>query len=160
MAKYHMKKLEREIRDAAEMQRILKQGKYAVLSLCRVNEPYVVTLSYGYDRGNNALYFHTALGGLKLEFIRSNSSVCGTVIEDRGYLKDECAHAYRSVVFWGRISIVEGLAEKKHGLDVLLNHLEERPEPIRKRNFQSDESYGKVCVLRLDIQEISAKGGH
>jgi nitroimidazol reductase NimA-like FMN-containing flavoprotein (pyridoxamine 5'-phosphate oxidase superfamily) len=160
MAKYHMNKQEREIHDSAEMRRILQQGKYAVLSLCRANEPYIVTLSYGYDQSNNALYFHTSLKGLKLEFIMANSSVCGTVVEDRGYLKNECAHAYRSVVFWGTISIVKDLEEKKRGLDVLLSHLEECPDPIRKRNFPSDESYRNVCVLRLDIREISGKGGH
>ncbi len=160
MPRYHMNKLEREISDSAEIRRILKQGKYAVLSLCRLNEPYVVTLSYGYDQAANVLYFHTAFKGLKLEFIRSNSSVCATVIEDRGYLKNECAHAYRSVVFWGKISIVNDLEEKKHGLDVLLCHLEECPDPIRKRNFPNDEAYQNVCLLRLEIQEISGKGGH
>lgn len=42
-----MRKIEKEITNRVKIYDILKRGKYTILSLCRDNEPYVVTLSYG-----------------------------------------------------------------------------------------------------------------
>lgn len=157
MPKYHVRKAEREIANQSELVDILKRGKYTTISMCRDNEPYLVTLSYGYEEKKNSLYFHAALEGLKLEFIKQNSNVCGTIIEDKGYKMDECEQKYRSVVYRGKMYIVEDLEEKKHGLNVLLNHLEENIEPIKKRNVPDDDSYNKVTILRLDIEEMTGK---
>jgi uncharacterized protein len=60
---YHVRRTDRQIEDEATLEGILLQGKYATLALCRGGEPYVVTLSYGYDRDTKALYFHCARDG-------------------------------------------------------------------------------------------------
>jgi hypothetical protein len=54
MAEYHLSKPERQIKDEKEILRLLKNGKYAVIAMCRNNEPYAVTLSYGYDKKTNS----------------------------------------------------------------------------------------------------------
>lgn len=82
--------------------------------------------------------------------------MCGTVIEDNGY-KDGCVQAYRSVVFRGKMIIVEDLHEKKIGFDVLLNQLENDPSTIKNKFFKKDETYENLELLRLDINEISGK---
>ncbi|MBN2648352.1 MAG: pyridoxamine 5'-phosphate oxidase family protein [Prolixibacteraceae bacterium] len=99
----------RELTKKSDINRILKKGKFAVISMCRDNEPYIVTLSYGYDSENEALYFHCAIKGFKLDFLNSNKNVCATVVEDKGYVMDECGHEYESVVFWGDMQIVNDL---------------------------------------------------
>lgn len=157
MAQYHMNKTERELTDPKIFQEVISRGKYVIISMCRENEPYVVTLSYGYDKENSALYFHCALKGLKIDFLKENPRVCATVIEDLGYQFGECEHHYRTVVFWGELFVVDDLDEKKHGFDILLNHLEEDPESFKKRLFKSDDAYRKVGVLRLDIGEMTGK---
>ena len=159
MGTYHMFKKEKEITDRAILFDVVKKGKYAVVSLCRNDLPYIVTMNYGYDEELKALYFHCALLGLKLDILSQNPRVCATVIEDHGYKKDECSHAYRSVVFWGEMSVVNDLPEKKQGMEVLFSHLEDNPDPIRARNFKSDLDYDKVNILRLDIGEITGKQG-
>jgi len=159
LTKYHMRLTEREITDGAQILEVLREGRYAVISMCRDNEPYVVTMNYGYDRDRNALYFHCAREGLKIDFITENPTVCGTVIEDRGYLQGECAHAYRTVVFWGKMHVVEELDEKKHGLLTMLDHLEDDPDQVRRTTLKDDKAYERVCILRLDIRDISAKQG-
>lgn len=161
MVRYHMNKKECEITDQVVILEILRQGKFAVLSLCRSNEPYVVTLNYGFDKERNALYFHTAAKGLKIDFIGENSHACGTVIQDRGYRLGQCSHAYRSVVFWGTLSVVEEMEEKKYGMDVLLHHLEEDPGAVRERLLKDDLVYEQrdLAILRLDIEEITGKQG-
>jgi len=157
MVRYHMRKSEREIRDVPELIDILVKGKFATISLCRDDEPYIVTLSYGYDPDEHALYFHAAPVGLKLDFIKSNPRACGTVVEDHGYVVDQCEQNYRSLVFFGTMSLVDDLHEKKHGLNILLKHLEEEPEPIKKRNVPDDKSYKKVAILKLKITEMTGK---
>jgi nitroimidazol reductase NimA-like FMN-containing flavoprotein (pyridoxamine 5'-phosphate oxidase superfamily) len=152
-----MNKTEREITDKFELNNVLRNGKYTTISMCRNNEPYLVTLSYGFDEKKNALFFHAATTGLKLDFIEENPNVCATVIEDLGYVKGQCEHHFRSVVFWGKMYDLDDLDEKKHGLDILLNHLENDPDPIKQRNVKDDRKYDKVSILRLDIKEITGK---
>jgi uncharacterized protein len=159
MRRYHMNKVEREIADPAVMEEILKQGKYAVIALSSSDLPYIVTLSYGYDADRKALYFHTAHRGVKLDYLRANPNVCATVIEDRGYIMGECAHGYRSVVLYGKLLEVEGLDEKKHGMDVMLCHLEENPDAVKKRSLKDDQAYARAAILRLDIDEMTGKAG-
>ena len=157
MARYHMHKSEREITEQVNLIEVIKRGKYTTVAMCRDNEPYIVTLSYGYDEDRHALYFHAALKGLKLDIIEGNPEVCATIIEDHGYIKDQCEHHYRSVVFWGKMYVVEDLEEKKYGLNILLNHLEDDPEPIKERNVKDNSKYDKVSILRLDIGDLTGK---
>lgn len=159
MGNYHMRRRDRAITNPAEINSIIKTAKFAVIAMCRNNEPYIVTLSCGYDQVKDCLYFHSASNGLKLDFIRQNPMVCATIIVDGGYLADECAHKYASLILRGKLSIIDDLAEKKHGLEILLYHLESDPAPIAARNIPSDDTYNTFAVLRLDINEISAKQG-
>jgi len=154
-----MRRAEREITDRAKLVEILRANSYAVLSMCRDDEPYIVTLNYGYDVAKEALYFHCALEGQKLDFILCNPLVCGTVIEDGGYIQGECAWAYRTVVFRGQMHVVEGLDEKKHAMDVMLDHYEDSPDLVRQKQLREDKVYDRLGILRLDIQEISGKQG-
>ena len=151
-----MRRKEKEITDENDIVEILKDGKFAVISMARHNEPYIVSLSYGYDNLENALYFHCAKEGLKIDFIKENSQVCGTIIEDNGY-EDGCGQTYRSVVFRGIMTIIEEREEKKHGFEVLLNHLETDPHYIRNKYLNKEDVYIKPAILRLDILEITGK---
>jgi uncharacterized protein len=160
MAKYHMNKAEREITDREQMTTVLKGGRYAIIALCRDNEPYVVTLSYGYDQGRNALYYHSAIKGLKLDFIAANRRACATVIEDGGYVANQCAHKYRSVVLRGKMCIVDDPGERLHGLETIAGQLEAdlaaRKEKISRL---SEEKWRSMAILRLDIEEMTGKSG-
>ena len=156
---YHMQKKEREIKNRERLIDILRHGKYTTIAMCRNNEPYVVTLNYGFDEGENALYFHCAQKGLKLEFLDDTPEVCATVIHDKGYKKGKYAHSYRSVIFWGKMTVVDDMEEKKHGLDILLSHLEEEPDRLKKRLLKDDKSYASLGVLKLEISRITGKQG-
>jgi nitroimidazol reductase NimA-like FMN-containing flavoprotein (pyridoxamine 5'-phosphate oxidase superfamily) len=157
MQNYHMLKEEREIKNKNRIEEILNKGKYVTISMCRRDEPYIITLSYGFDDTQNALYFHSANLGLKLDILKENSNVCATIIEDLGYMNGMCSHKYRSVVIWGDMTIIKELNEKKHGFDVLLNHLEENPNKMKKRFFKNEKSYDDACIMRLDIKKVTGK---
>jgi nitroimidazol reductase NimA-like FMN-containing flavoprotein (pyridoxamine 5'-phosphate oxidase superfamily) len=89
--------------------------------------------------------------------LQQNPNVCATVIEDLGYVDGQCSHKYRSIVLWGEMKVVEDLEEKKHGMAILIRHLESRPERIEKRLKSTEEVYSKVAILRLDISEMTGK---
>lgn len=156
--KYHLRRVEKEITEWAEIEGLLKECKYTTLGLCRDGEPYVVTLSYGYDAKRRALYLHCASAGLKLEFIKANPEVCGTIIKDLGYVVGKCKHDYRSIVYRGKVSIAAEREEAIHGMRVLAEHLEPEPAPVIARLPKADANMPTV-VLRIDFTEIQAKRG-
>ncbi len=155
MERYHMQKADMEVTDTKWMENLLRMGKFVTISMCMDNEPYVVTLSYGYEDGR--MYIHTAKEGLKLDIIKENPRVCGTVVEDMGYVHGECSHRYRSVVFWGKMEVVEDIKERMHGMEVLLEHLEDDPAMLRNRFLKSRDAYDRINVLRLDIGAMKGK---
>lgn len=156
MNKYHLRRVEKEISEKEVLLEILKKGKYTTISMCKENEAYLVTMSYGYDNKKNSLYFHCAKEGQKIDFIKYNANVCGTVIEDKGY-EEGCGQAFRSVVFRGVMEVVESLQEKKYGFNILLNQLEKDPELIKHKFLKKDETYENAGMLRLDIMYITGK---
>ena len=159
MASHHPIRRDREITDPTEVRAILKSGKFATIGMVADGEPYVVTLNYGYDETDHALYFHAALKGKKLDCLEKNSRVCATIILDGGYVQGKCEHRYASLVIRGTMSLVRELDGKKRAMKALIRHLEEDPTPVFERNMKSDESYEKVNMLCLKIDSISAKKG-
>ncbi len=157
MPKYHLQRSDKEITDKVELEDIIQRGQYTTVAMCRNDEPYIVTMNYGYDQKKNALYFHAALEGLKLEFIEQNPAVCATIIEDLGYQQGECNHHYRSAIIRGQMSDIEDLAEKKHALQIMIDDLEESPDEVKAKLLKNDDAYEKVTILRLDIEEITGK---
>jgi len=152
-----MRRKEKEITDSNLLNTILIEGRYVTISMCRDSEPYIVSLSYGYDQDNSCLYFHCANEGLKIEFIKANPLVCATIIKDCGYKMNDCDHAYQSIIIRGKLIIIESIEEKKYGFNVLISHLEENPQKIKKNHLNNGKAYVNTCILRLDIEEISGK---
>jgi uncharacterized protein len=157
MEKYHLRRQEKQIVNDGELTEILEQGTYATIALCRDNEPYIVTLSYGFDASRHALYFHTGLVGLKIEFIKANPNVCATIIDDGGYMSGECNHRFRSLVIFGKMALVDDIDEKKHGLNVMLEQLEDDPALLLESLTQKENPYDHVAILRLDIDSLIGK---
>jgi len=158
MSQYHMFRQDLLISDINKLKRILKNGKYITLALCKDNEPYVVTLSYGYDEHHNSLYMHCAARGLKLEFIESNPLVCGTVIDDQGYLDGQCDHAYNSLVVRGKLTRLTDVVKTKEALKTLISHLENAPaERLARINNMNPDSIAKLTVFELPIESLEGR---
>ena len=156
---YHMRRKDRQINSKAKMVEILERGRFIVLALCRGDEPYIVTLSYGYDRSQNCLYLHCANEGMKLDFIRKNPAVCGTVILDKGYIDNECGHEYETVVLRGQILFSETREERRRGIETILHHLEVNPKPFMQKTIESDDVFKTITVLKLVISNMTGKKG-
>ena len=159
MGEYHILRKDREITDNKEISKILKTGKYAMIAMAMGNDPYIVTLSYGYDEASNSMYFHCANIGKKLDYINANPRVCATIIEDNGYVQEKCEHHFSSLIISGNMHLVKEIEDKEKGLRILMNHLEQNPQPIYERNIKGPDSYKKITILKLQIESITGKKG-
>lgn len=157
MKPYHMKRDERAIKEKSVIETIISSGKYMSIALIYRSSPYIVTMNYGYDCEREVFYFHCAREGLKVEAIKENPSACGTIIEDSGYRDGECDHAFRSLVLWGKIEFVETAEEKRQALKVMIDHLEETPEPVKARFVSEDKRYKSLTILRFTVEHITGK---
>jgi hypothetical protein len=57
------------------------------------------------------------------------------------------------------MKIVTDSEEKKHGMLVLLQQLEESDDVKKRMVLKSDQSYNRMEILRLDIADIQGKAG-
>lgn len=151
---FHVRRKDREITDPQTLRDVLKQTKYITVSLCMENEPYLVSLSHGYDEPHNCLYFHCAPEGKKLAYLKANNKVWGQAVLDYG-VTDECDYAYTSVQFSGTMRLIEDLAEKQHGMEVMVRQLSEHPE--EKLAKIKPEKLAKTTMGRIDITYLSGK---
>lgn len=157
--KYHMRRRERQITEKLVLEEILQTGKYVTLALCLENEPYIVTLSYGYDREEQCLYFHCAKDGLKTDFVTENPVVCATVVEDHGYIQTKCEHAYRSAIIRGKVEILSDDPDKRKAIDLMIEHLEDNPGIMKESTRNKPAQFKEVQIWRLTIEEITGKEG-
>lgn len=151
-----MRRKDKEIVDVNEMKSILKEAKYVTLGMCLHDEPYVVTLSHGYDEERNCIYFHCAAEGKKIDILQKNNRVWGQALVDRGYVQGACDHLFATTQFSGRVAFIEDHLEKKRALKVLIRSLEDKPEEIMKKQLLM-QSIQKVRIGRIEIGFMSGK---
>ena len=126
---FHMRRTDRQITDPEMLGRVLKATQYVTLAMSMKDQPYLVSLSHGYDEERNCLYFHCGKVGKKLEYLKANNRVWGQAVLDFGYT-GECHHRYASVQFSGEVSFLEKQEEKLRAMACLMRQLDEEPEPL------------------------------
>jgi uncharacterized protein len=136
------------------MRNILKSTKYITIALCKDNEPYLVSLSHGYDEKRSCIYFHCAPEGKKLVYAKSNNKVWGQAVQDYG-VTDDCDYAYTSVHFSGRLAMIDDLREKQHAMEVIVRQLS--PNPEAKLGKIKPEKLAATSMGRIDIKYMTGK---
>ena len=153
---FHVRRKDREITDPEELRQVLKTTQYVTVALCMNNEPYLVSLSHGYDEAKNCIYFHCAPEGKKLVYQKANNKVWGQALLDFG-VTDECDYVYTSVHFCGKMHLINDSSEKQHGIEVLVRQLSLNPE--MKLAKIKPEKLEKTTVGRIDIEHMTGKKG-
>lgn len=151
-----IRRKEKIVTDGNEKILPFKTAKYVTIAMCEGNQPYLVTLSHGYDEENNCIYFHCAREGKKVDILEKNREVWGQALLDKGYQQGSCDHLYHTTQFRGEVSFVEDVNEKKRALKIMISQREEDPERVIKRQVKTD-SVNRVNVGRIDIGYISSK---
>jgi nitroimidazol reductase NimA-like FMN-containing flavoprotein (pyridoxamine 5'-phosphate oxidase superfamily) len=151
-----IRRKEKEIKDRGDILRILKDAKYVTVAMTDVDGPYLVTLTHAYHEGKNAIYFHCAHDGRKVDILKRDNRVWGQALIDKGYVQGSCDHLYETAQFKGRVTFVTDPEEKRLALETMIRKNEEAPEPVIKDQVD-EESVGHVNIGRIDIEYISGK---
>lgn len=149
-----MRRKDREITDPELISEVIRGSDVCRLGLAKENTPYIVPLSFGYD--GNAIYFHTARVGRKIDFIESNRAVCFEFergVQLRPDPTDPCewGFSFQSVIGLGTIHELETLAEKVHGLDQIMRHYSGQDWEL------GEKSVGNLRVWKIVIETVSGK---
>lgn len=119
-----MRKEKRALRDKEQLENLLRRCHIVHLALWDGEEPYAVTVNFGYDAG--AIYFHSALEGRKIDCIRANALVSFIAVVESELIREElpCGYTthYTSVSGFGLAAILEDAADKAAGLAVIMRH--------------------------------------
>ena len=148
-----MRRSEREIKDREAIDAIIRQCLVCRLGLSDGEEPYIVPLCFGYD--GEALYFHSASDGRKIDILRKNSRVCFEFDIPEGMREAEegCRWwiKYRSVIGFGTAEIVDDQEDKKKALGIIMAQYSGR-----KYVFPED-AVARTAVIKVAIARITGK---
>jgi len=148
-----MRRKEREIKDKAEIERIIQEALVCRVALSDGDSPYVFPVCFGFKDGT--IYFHSAQEGKKIEILRKNSKVCFEMDIDielvEGEKGCEWGIRYSSVIGFGTASFVEDIEEKKKALHVLLGHYSDKSYEF------SELSLNEVAIIKIRVESMTGK---
>ena len=151
-----IRRKEKAIKSKEEMMATLEKTKYITIAMCMENEPYLVTLSHGYSREKNCIYFHCAQEGKKIDILRVNGTVWGQAIQDLGYVPGSCDHLFITTQFRGKVTFIQDIAEKELALKTMIYQLEPDPRKVIEEQI-TESSLQRVNIGRIDIDFLSGK---
>jgi uncharacterized protein len=149
-----MRRSERAITDAAELEAILRKAAVVTLAMVDDGRAYAVPMNFGYAQG--CLYLHGAKDGRKMDLLRRNPLVsfslyCDEEVVPGGAKGCRWTSRYRSVIGEGRVEMLEDEPSKRKAFDILLKHWGPGP-------FVYDEStIERTCVFRVVVTSMTGK---
>lgn len=147
-----MRRSDREI-IGEDINNILIEGEFGILATLGENGyPYTTPLSYVYH--NEALYFHCALEGSKLDNIKNNEKVSFCVVGKTKVLQEKFSTEYESVIVFGIAAEAKG-EEKK---DALIAIADKYSPDFKLEGLQYiDRAIDKTCVVKIEIERATGK---
>ena len=148
-----MRRKEKEITDRAELEGIIRRATVCRLGMADGEQPYVVPLCFGYE--DQTFYFHSAREGRKLDILRKNRKVCFELDVDKEIVQGKTAcdwsMKFRSVIGFGRATIIEDPEEKIKALDLIMAHYAQGPFEYREKGLKH------ALVIKVDVEEMTGK---
>jgi nitroimidazol reductase NimA-like FMN-containing flavoprotein (pyridoxamine 5'-phosphate oxidase superfamily) len=151
----HPRRKDKEITDQEIMKKILKTTKYVTLAFSKNDQPYLATLSHGYDETKNCIYFHCAKKGKKLDYIKTNNNVWGQAMLDCGFRAEECDHHYATVHFKGNVTLLDKIEEKSEAMQCMIRQLNKQAGQL-KLKLETGKLQNTV-LGRIDIEYMTGK---
>ena len=140
-----------------ETEAVLLRGTAGVLALTGDKAfPYAVPISYVYD--GEHIYFHSALEGHKIDAIRRNPNASFAVIDQDEVIPEKYTTAYRSVIVFGSIRIIEDEEEKRAAIRKLA--IKYAPEHTEAQHAaEIDGAWKLFCMLEMSVVHMTGKEG-
>ena len=139
----------------AECVEILTKNTSGVLAVLGDNGyPYAVPLSFVYDNG--VLYFHCAKSGHKLDAIKACDRVSFCVVDRDLVVPEEYTTYFRSVIVFGRASIVDSEDEIRGAIGKLA--VKYHPNDSKdNRDSAIEKDFKALCMVKIQIEHMTGK---
>ena len=150
-----MRRKENEITDRSAIESIIHGSSICRLALSEDDHPYIVPLNFGYK--DKTLYFHSAREGKKLDMLRKNNKVCFEFDIDGGLLESDTDNAcewgfkYRSVIGFGKASLIDDPESKRRAFDVIMQHYSDSSLSYKESAIK------KVVIIKVEIEDMTGK---
>ena len=139
-------------KDAAFAMEVLRDCEYAVFATVNTDgTPYCIPVSHALI--DNAVYFHCAHEGQKLDNIRNNNNVCITGVRYMDLIPERFTIEYESAVATGKCVIIEDKTEKIAALRAIC----EKYAKSNMHNFEAAITGSLPCICKINIEKITGK---
>ena len=115
--------------------------------------PYTIPISYTFD--NQQLLFHSANEGHKIDAIRNNDKVSFCVIDQDDVIQETFTTHYRSVIVFGRASIITESHQRQNALESLVRKYS--PDFVDKGQQEILQGWDHVTIIILEIEHKTGK---
>ena len=148
-----MRRKDKEIRDIATIEDIIRKASVCRLGLCDNGMPYVVPLCFGYK--DKTLYFHCAREGKKLDILRKNNNICFEIDIDYEPIKTKeackCSIKYQSVIGFGKALLIEDVESKRKAFDIIMQNYSDG-------SFEYPvEAIKNTVIIRVEVESMTGK---
>ncbi|MBQ0078317.1 MAG: pyridoxamine 5'-phosphate oxidase family protein [Eubacterium sp.] len=140
---------------AEECKKVLREEARGVMSMIGDNGyPYGIPLDFYYDEEDNAIYFHAAKEGHKIDAIKACDKVCFTTW-NTGFQKDgDWAWNVTSVVLFGKAELVED----RELTSVKTRALAEKYYPTKEEvDVEMANDIDRVQLIAIHIEHMTGK---
>ena len=136
---------------------VLLRGTSGVLALAGDKAfPYAVPISYVYD--GEHIYFHSATEGHKIDAILRNPNASFAVIDQDEVMPEKYTTAFRSVIVFGSIRIIDDAVEKRSAVRKLA--VKYAPDNTEQQHAaEIDGAWSRFCMLEMSIAHMTGKQG-
>jgi uncharacterized protein len=162
MERYNqVRRNDRAVDDEAWIAAMLASAQVGVVATAYEGQPFLNTNLFVHDAGAQAIYLHTARKGRTRTNIEQEPRICFTVGEMGRLLPADVALEfsveYRSVVVFGRASIVDDEGEATKALQMLLDKYFGHLQAGTDYRPPVPEELVRTTVIRIDIDSWSGK---
>ena len=134
---------------------ILKNTKRGILSLIGDDGyPYGIPIDHWYSEEDNAIYFHGAKEGHKIDAIKACDKACYTVYSEGYRNEGEWALNISSVIIFGRISLVEDNEKAKEICTAIVKKFTDDEEYLEN---ELKNAFPRVQCLKLVSEHMTGK---
>lgn len=149
-----IRRQEREL-SPADALAVVTAAEYGTLACMGVEYPHAVPLHYVYEQ--DAIYFHSATAGLKVELLDNNPRVCFSIVSHCKVLPAVFSTDYRSVIIYGQAEQVMTAPEKKRALALLVDKYagDYKAESIP----YIEQALAKVAIFKVVVERMTGKRG-
>lgn len=144
---------------------ILDAAEYGTLALCYEDKPYALPINF--VTKDEAIYFHGAKKGKKMEFIKTNANASFSVVESLSLLPsyfsndkgDACpaTQLFKSVTMEGVIHFVEEYDEKVGALQALMEKLQKEGSYIPLHHAMYEKAINATAIFKLIPKTLTCK---